>query len=183
MSQYVPLVLSADWTKFFSINRSLRCGIGQFSPCYRHKSILSFINVIFSGGNKMSYHLTNCVPMLETNDLSETISFYSKNLGFKCIGMYPSEQHPLWANLKRENVEIMFSIRNTMHRETTEEVNPVMTGSLYLYPDDLDSVWNQVKDNVTVEYPIETFDYGMREFAIRDCNGYLIQIGKPIESD
>jgi uncharacterized glyoxalase superfamily protein PhnB len=131
----------------------------------------------------MSYHLNNCIPMLETDDLTETISFYSDKLGFRCIGMYPSDQHPLWANLKRENVEIMFSTRNTFHHDHPGKEYPVMTGSIYLYPDDVDNVWDQLKDSVPVEYPIETFDYGMREFAIRDCNGYLIQFGKPIEPD
>jgi len=28
-----------------------------------------------------------------------------------------------------------------------------------------------------VVYPIESFDYGMREFAIRDNNGYILQFG------
>ena len=29
-------------------------------------------------------------------------------------------------------------------------------------------------------YPIEDFHYGMREFAIFDNNGYLLQFGQPL---
>lgn len=29
-------------------------------------------------------------------------------------------------------------------------------------------------------YPIEDFHYGMREFAIFDNNGYLLQFGQPV---
>jgi uncharacterized glyoxalase superfamily protein PhnB len=54
----------------------------------------------------------------------------------------------------------------------------LLTGSLYFYPDDVDAMWAQLKNSVTVEYPLQTFDYGMREFAIRDCNGYLLQFGQ-----
>ena len=36
-----------------------------------------------------------------------------------------------------------------------------------------------VKDHVRVCYPIEDFHYGMREFAIFDNNGYLLQFGQP----
>ena len=32
-----------------------------------------------------------------------------------------------------------------------------------------------------VRWPIDTFEYGMREFAIRDCNGYTLAFGQPVE--
>jgi len=31
-------------------------------------------------------------------------------------------------------------------------------------------------------YPIDNFGYGMREFAITDNNGYILQSGKEINS-
>lgn len=34
--------------------------------------------------------------------------------------------------------------------------------------------------NRSVVYPIETFAYGMREFAIRDNNGYILQFGREV---
>jgi len=37
-----------------------------------------------------------------------------------------------------------------------------------------------VKDKVPVVYPIENFSYGMREFAIRDNNGYILLFAKPL---
>jgi uncharacterized glyoxalase superfamily protein PhnB len=57
---------------------------------------------------------------------------------------------------------------------------PVFTGSLYIKTDDVDASWERLRDNVKVCYPIENFDYGMREFAIYDNNGYLIQFGQEI---
>ncbi|MBI4853594.1 MAG: VOC family protein [Acidobacteria bacterium] len=119
-------------------------------------------------------HLT---PMLETNDLIKTIKFYTEKLGFSCNGLYPNQEDPCWAMLNKDKVEIMFSLRN--YHSTIEK--PIMTGSLYLYPDNVDEVWEELKDKVIVDYPIENFGYGMREFAIRDCNGYLIQFGQEID--
>jgi uncharacterized glyoxalase superfamily protein PhnB len=49
--------------------------------------------------------------------------------------------------------------------------------------DDADEVWNQLKDKAKVSYPIEDFDYGMREFAIYDNNGYLLQFGHSIDAE
>jgi len=37
-----------------------------------------------------------------------------------------------------------------------------------------------LKHNTEIVYPIEDFDYGMREFAIRDSNGYCLQFGQEV---
>jgi len=47
--------------------------------------------------------------------------------------------------------------------------------------DDVDGLWTAVKDRVRVCYPIEDFDYGMREFGIYNNNGYLLQLGTPLD--
>ena len=114
--------------------------------------------------------------MLETEDLRQTIKFYTELLGFKCQGLYPDADNPCWASLVKDQIEIMFTTRNAHSRLE----QPMMTGSLYFNPDNVDEAWEQLKDQVMIEYPIENFDYGMREFAIRDCNGYLIQFGREI---
>jgi len=120
--------------------------------------------------------LTNVRPMLETESLRQTVEFYTELLGFTCQEYFPDAENPVWASLQRDDVEIMFTARN--EHSTIEK--PTMTGSLYLNPDNVDEAWEQLKDKVTIEYPIENFDYGMREFAIRDCNGYLVQFGQEI---
>jgi uncharacterized glyoxalase superfamily protein PhnB len=81
-----------------------------------------------------------------------------------------------WASLKRDSVAIMLALPN----EHIPFDKPAFTGSLYLYSDEVDVLWQQVKDKVKVCYPIENFEYGMREFAIYDNNGYLLQFGQEI---
>ncbi len=120
--------------------------------------------------------LTGMTPMLETENLKQTIRFYTELLEFKCVALFPDAENPGWASLQKDNVEIMFTSRDA-HSNIDK---PTMTGSLYLNPDNVEEAWRQLKDKVTVEYPIEDFDYGMREFGIRDCNGYLIQYGQEI---
>jgi uncharacterized glyoxalase superfamily protein PhnB len=58
--------------------------------------------------------------------------------------------------------------------------HPTFTGSFYFRVDDAAALWLQLKDNARVVYPIEDFDYGMREFAIRDNNGYILQFGQEL---
>jgi uncharacterized glyoxalase superfamily protein PhnB len=115
-------------------------------------------------------------PMLQTEDLPKTIAFYERHLVFKCCGLFPDE-NPCWASLMNGNVEIMFSTPNA-HTEFTKAT---LTGSIYIETDDVDALWESVKDEVEIVYPPEDFDFGMREFGIKDCNGYILNIGQIIE--
>jgi uncharacterized glyoxalase superfamily protein PhnB len=111
-------------------------------------------------------------PMLEVQNMDQSIDFYEKKLGFSCINRMGDD----WARLQRDQVGIMLS------RRFTEKKQPevFLTGSLYIYTDAVDQLWEEWKDRVTVSYPIETFDYDLREFGILDCNGYLLQFGQEI---
>jgi uncharacterized glyoxalase superfamily protein PhnB len=117
--------------------------------------------------------LVALTPMLRTWDLQGSIAFYTKILGFKCDS-YSEEAD--WASLSRNEVEIMLAAPNRHDKATL----PAFTGSLYFRIDNVDELWQLLKDKAQVCYPIETFDYGMREFAIYDNNRYLLQFGQPV---
>ncbi len=114
--------------------------------------------------------LTEIRPMLEVNNVEETIDFYVNTLGFQCLGHFEKE----WAQVQRDNISIMFCRRFSQK----EHPNPILTGGIYLYTDDVDSLWEEWKDKTQICYPIETFHYGMREFAVYDCNQYMLQVGE-----
>ncbi len=113
-------------------------------------------------------------PMLYTTNLKESVEFYTTLLGFHCDAKRDDWG---WASVKRDGVAIMFALPNA-HIPFDK---PTFTGSLYLYADDVDALWQQLQDKAKVCYPIENFEYGMREFAIYDNNGYLLQFGQEIQ--
>ena len=112
-------------------------------------------------------------PMLRTWDLPGSIAFYTKVLGFECERV--SEEWG-WASLRRDDAAIMLAGPDL----NAGAVSPAFTGSLYLKTDDVNALWERLKDRVRICYPIESFDYGMREFAIYDNNGYVLQFGQPL---
>ncbi|MEP6903103.1 MAG: VOC family protein [Actinomycetota bacterium] len=115
-------------------------------------------------------------PMLETENLEQTIEFYTYFLGFECRGVYPPE-NPCWASLWNGDTEIAFGLPNA----STNFEKSLMTGSIYLNVENVEEIWQKLKDKVEIVYPLENFDYGMREFGIRDCNGYVLNLGQNIE--
>ena len=109
-------------------------------------------------------------PMLRSWDIARAIAFY-ETLGFASV-----MQGDGFAALARDGFEIMLSAPNAHEGD----VAPAFTGSLYLRVDDVEAAWAAYGALGRLCYPIETFDYGMREFAIYDLDGYLIQFGQPV---
>lgn len=120
--------------------------------------------------------LTALTPMLRTADIPGTIGFYTSVLGFDCESY---NQALGWASLRHGPIRLMISGLNTHEGDQA----PIFTGSFYFTVDDVDALWNQLKEGAKVCYELETFDYGMREFAIYDNNGYLLQFGQEVLLD
>lgn len=115
-------------------------------------------------------------PLLWTENLQETLTFYTEILGFVC-SEYNQEWQ--WAALHQNDVELMIAKPN----EHTAYEKIGFTGSFYFEVDDVDFLWEQLKNQVEIVYELETFDWGMKEFAIKDTNGYILQFGQNISDD
>jgi uncharacterized glyoxalase superfamily protein PhnB len=112
--------------------------------------------------------------MMWTEDLAGSVDFYSKVLGFEPVE-YREDWG--WASLHKDDVWLMLARPN--EHEKFDKIG--FTGSFYFNTDDVDALWVQLKDKARVCYGIEDFFYGMREFAIYDNNGYLLQFGQPVK--
>jgi uncharacterized glyoxalase superfamily protein PhnB len=123
-------------------------------------------------GEDQRMKLQSLTPMLWTKDLTASIAFYREVLGFEC-----ANQTEGWACLEKDDVELMLSTPNA--HEPFDRIQ--FTGSFYFRPDDVKSLWEQLRHKAAIVYPLEDFDYGMREFAIRDNNGYILQFGQEID--
>lgn len=114
-------------------------------------------------------------PILYTADLPGTLEFYTGILSFELISGGAEEK---WALLRYGPVELMISAPNN-HIPFSKAM---FTGSFYFRVKEVDTYWHVLKDKVNICYPLENFDYGMREFACYDNNGYLLQFGSPVSN-
>jgi catechol 2,3-dioxygenase-like lactoylglutathione lyase family enzyme len=126
-------------------------------------------------------NLQRLSPILWTKNLTETVDFYENVLGFKAQSNFPN-----FVYLFREEVALMFIIPEQEPEECREESEEVffpkakLTGSIYIYCRDADAIWNQVKDKASIASEIADREYLMRDFSIRDNNGYEIVFGTDI---
>jgi len=114
-------------------------------------------------------------PILWTENMDETINFYTLILGFTLQGRNDDWN---WASLRKDEVQIMLSQPN--EHEKSEKIG--FSGSFYFNVDDVNELWEDLKTKAKICYEIETFEWEMREFGIYDNNGYILQFGQPVDN-
>ena len=109
---------------------------------------------------------TGISPRLPTTDLPRTIAFYEDVLGFRADVLWP-EVDPTFCLLRRGQISLAFD------RVESSVALPDATG-FYIEAADVRAMHQDLRGRVTVEWGPEVYQYGRREFAIRDPNGYMI---------
>lgn len=120
--------------------------------------------------------LTALKPIIRTKAFHDTITFYTNVLGMELLDISEADG---WASLGKDEVTLMVATPNA-HNPFEK---PQFTGSFYIYTDDVDGLWNRLKDRTGICYEPEVFEWGMKEFAVYDNNGYILQFGQPVCRD
>lgn len=117
------------------------------------------------------------VPMFHVPDVKRTVDWY-RDIGFEVTATYGDNAGGLsFAMLSFGAGEVMFSSGGRTSTSHRREVD------LYAYTDDVEALYDRIKDRVEiVEGPHNMF-YGMREIIIRDVNGFWITFGQEIPPD
>jgi uncharacterized glyoxalase superfamily protein PhnB len=115
--------------------------------------------------------IKSIIPTIWVTDIAATCDFYRDTLAFRCLEQ--AEEHAL---LERDGVRLRLSL--PYPAEPFD--HPTFTGSFYFEPEDVDALWQQLKGKAEVVTELSDYANGMREFSIRDNNGYLLQFGVPI---
>ncbi len=115
------------------------------------------------------------VPSLLARDIQATLSFYER-LGFSASGFYPGKHNATWVDLERDGVKLQF--HSQPPSGTPRE--PVFSGTFYFFPQSIDALVDELHGKVEFAWGPATMDYGMREFAIQDPNGYFLAFAEPV---
>ena len=113
--------------------------------------------------------MQSLTPMLQTSDMERTIAWYGDVLGFRCVRRMGDG----WCHLAQDGVSLMFMRNDHLGA-------PHATATQYIYVDDVNALWEMLKHRVAPEWGPEDTSYGMREFAIKDPDGYLLSFGEPL---
>jgi hypothetical protein len=116
----------------------------------------------------------NTIPFLPVRDIGETIRYYKNELGF--VDEWYWGDPPSDAGCHRDDLSLLFNLNPAMAKK-------IPGFELVVFVDDVDSIYYEFKNNKNIEITSDLKDepWGIREFTIRDINGYLLRISCSIE--
>ncbi len=126
--------------------------------------------------------LKKLTPNLIVEDVKKTIEFYQTVLGcFELVATDPktidvkTAQYD-WALMRCEDVEIMFQSKSSLIDKIPKlkNIEPGGTAIIYIEVDNIEPLYNWVKDRVKILVELNETKYKMREFLIEDCNGFIL---------
>jgi uncharacterized glyoxalase superfamily protein PhnB len=132
--------------------------------------------------------LQSITSNLMVTDVDETVDYYKNILGFNLEMSVPRDDGKLqWAMVSRDEVAIMLHEKENFIEEVPELANVPLGGSftLFVRMEGLDDYYEKIKALKNIEIfrePMTTF-YGMKEFTIRDLNGYILTFAEPKEEE
>jgi uncharacterized glyoxalase superfamily protein PhnB len=116
------------------------------------------------------------VPMIHVPDVRATIEWY-QSMGFTVNYTFDDGGEGLsFASLSFGAGEVMFNSGGRASIEQRREVD------LYVYVDDVEELSARVKDRVEVCKGIHETFYGMREFIVRDLNGFWVTFAQQVST-
>ncbi|MCS5422240.1 MULTISPECIES: VOC family protein [Psychrilyobacter] len=131
--------------------------------------------------------LKKLMPNMIVNDVRETVEFYGEILGFKLNMAVPENTETIenelkedktysYAMVSRDEVCIMFVKKGVFEEDRLLLKDEPIGGSVsfYIDVDDVNEIYSSVKDRADIVIDLRTAWYGMEEFYMRDCNGYIL---------
>lgn len=119
-------------------------------------------------------------------DVGETVAWYERVFDAEVVASLPSGEGAdgWWAQLQIDDASIMIQERESLTEKLPELERESIGGSVALYVDVDDAA--ALHDDLTdadveiLEEPHET-DFGWRQFAAKDCNGYVLWFGEKLD--
>lgn len=101
--------------------------------------------------------------LLRCNDLARTRAFYEQLPGFT---VHASAENTL--TVQAHGATLVFTAQDLWKRPLA------LSGTVYITVADVDACYAGMKDEAAIAWPLQDMPHGSREFALTDCNGYLL---------
>lgn len=118
------------------------------------------------------------IPMLATNDMAETIRFYTEALGFEVRDKFESGGTTWWCEMVHDCSALMF----TQHEVDVDKPGAregFAQTSINFYVDrGIEDLHARLKEQGHTVSDVRVTFYGVKEFDLKDPSGYTLLIGQ-----
>ena len=117
--------------------------------------------------------MPKCVQTLvHVPDVQATADWYRDKLGFTVVDLGSDGEEVIFGRLRLDGVDLLLSAGGRISDASRRDVD------FYIRTDDLEGDLAQIPQDVEIVEPIHETFYGMREFIIRDLNGFWVTFGQ-----
>jgi len=116
------------------------------------------------------------IPVFHCRSIDDTLVFYQQMLQFVLVNKRETEGALVWAHLMHGDTTIMLQSAEHVSAEPPAAGNSNI--SLFFFVDNIDELHHLIKAKNHPVSAIETRDYHMREFSLRDPENNEIIIGQ-----
>lgn len=120
-------------------------------------------------------------PLLPVDDVEEVIRFYRDALGFEVVDSHQVQGELEWCRLRSGKAELMF-YSPLADGDAPAELRDRKAVALYLRPEDLYALHEQLVGQGHKVGGIRATFYGMDEFDMPDVTGYTLVFGQPSDA-
>lgn len=114
------------------------------------------------------------VPMLLVDDVDEAAAFYQEVFGAVLSHTLPETNPFEWVSLLFDDVEVMIWHIEAAQKECPAvSLAPAPNSITYVYVEDVDTLYERVREKVTVLMHPKDQPYGIREFTVQDRFGFI----------
>lgn len=124
--------------------------------------------------------MNTLTPNLMVENVNKTVKFYKKIFGFEVVQTVPKGGELEWAEIKCGNVRLMFQSRESLSSDISEFKKSKLGGTLtfFIKLNDIEEFYKRIKNKAEIIQDLHTTSYGMKEFSVRDCNGYILALAE-----
>lgn len=116
---------------------------------------------------------TTVTPMIHVPDVNATAAWYAR-LGFTVAGTASDGPETVWAKLTLGQNVVMLNCGGRPAEHDRRDVD------LYIGVDDVGAWRDRLPDGIEIIEDLDDAYHGMREFIVRDLNGFWITFGQRI---
>ena len=138
--------------------------------------------------------INRLTPNFEVTDIRKTVEFYQNTLGFSLVMAVPETQDGIeqtlldnkeyyYVVMQRDDVEFMFE-RSDKYLSDADflQTKPIGASvSFYMEVTGIEDFYNEIKRKKVETTELKLMWYGMREFYMKDINGYVLGFAEKVE--
>ncbi|HRI77995.1 MAG TPA: bleomycin resistance family protein [Cyclobacteriaceae bacterium] len=127
--------------------------------------------------------LESLSPNVIVEDVNAAVEYYTKIFGFNLIASVPESGVYNWAMVMRDGVTLMFqSLRSLQEDMPSLKIQSKGSlGTFFIRMTGIEALYQSVKGKITIVVDMRTTFYGMKEFTVKDLNGYFLTFAEDVK--